>query len=317
MMPIRTVLGDIESNQLGHTQCHEHLFIREGRSRIVNQNLWLESSVRTLEELDEYKSFGGGSVVDAQPIGCGRMPRLLEEVSRQSGVNVIASTGFHKLVFYPPEHWIHNIELEALAKIFTNEITQGMYIACDHSLPCVQVPFKAGMIKVALDLEGLSEAYLKLHNAAIQAAKQTGVAIQCHMETMENAEELVGHYEAQGFDLSKLILAHVDRKYENVDMILSVLRKGVYVQLDTIGRPHCHDDHTEVNLIKRLIANGFDDQMLMGLDTTRGRMKSYGGKIGLSYILSSFREEMEKSGISKEYLERFLYENPQHALSIV
>lgn len=316
MTKVRTILGDIQTNQMGHTQCHEHLFIREGRSRVVNQNLWLESSMRTLEELESYKQCGGGTVVDAQPIGCGRMPRLLEEVSRESGVNVIASTGFHKLVFYSQDHWIHSIEVEALTKIFVREIIEGMYIACDYSVPIVQIPLKAGMIKVALDHDGITKAYRKMHFAAMQAANLTGVSIQCHMETMDNAEELVYYYESMGFDLSRLILAHVDRKYDNVDSILKVLKKGVFVELDTIGRDHCHDMKTEINLIKRLIANGYSDQILLGLDTTRGRMESYGGSIGLSYILTDFLPQLEASGVKSELIDEMLYINPQRALSI-
>ncbi len=231
---VRTVCGDIDSSELGSTQCHEHLFIREGVSALINPSLCIESSLKVFQELQAYKACGGGALVDAQPVGCGRMPRLLEEVSEASGVHIIASTGFHKMTFYPDNHWIRKMDAENLANIFIDELEKGMYIHCDTEAPKERISSKAGMIKVALDSEGLTDTYKILHKAAIIASLKTGIPVQCHIEDISNANGLLDFYENHNYPLSRLILAHTDRSMNNLDETLKLLKRGIFVQLDTI-----------------------------------------------------------------------------------
>ena len=64
---------------------------------------------------------------------------------------------------------------------------------------------------------------------------------------------------------------------ENADYMLHVAGTGVYIEMDTIGRYKYHSDEEEVRLIRMLLDHGHEDRILLGLDTTRKRMKSYGG----------------------------------------
>jgi len=70
---IRTVAGDSPENEQGFCQCHERLFIRKGKPSNVNDSLCMEDFAKSLEELKLYRLCGGQSMVDAQPVGCGRM----------------------------------------------------------------------------------------------------------------------------------------------------------------------------------------------------------------------------------------------------
>jgi phosphotriesterase-related protein len=98
---IRTVRGDIAPESLGFCQSHEHLCITKGRPAQVNPDLCIDDPDKSARELTRYREAGGQAVVDAQPVGCGRDPLMLETLSRTSGVHIIASTGFHRLCFTP------------------------------------------------------------------------------------------------------------------------------------------------------------------------------------------------------------------------
>ena len=98
-MLVRTVLGDIPSQEMGHTQCHEHIFLEKGPSYDANPSLCMNDLPRSLEELREYYSSGGRTIVDAQPVFCGRNAGALLELSQKSKVNIVAVTGFHKRMF--------------------------------------------------------------------------------------------------------------------------------------------------------------------------------------------------------------------------
>ena len=59
-------------------------------------------------------------------------------------------------------------------------------------------------------------------------------------------------------------------------------------EYDTIARPKYHDDAKEVEIILYMLDKGFGHKILLGLDTTKDRLFSYGGNVGLDYILKTF-----------------------------
>ncbi|MGI6113336.1 MAG: phosphotriesterase family protein [Mahellales bacterium] len=312
---IQTVLGAIKPDRLGYCQCHEHLFIGKGQSYKVNPALWMDDLENAIDELKSYKEAGGNSLVDAQPLGCGRMESELIEASMKTGINIIASTGFHKLIFYPDEHWIHTIMKEELSQIFINELRSGMYVNSDYKYPKERTNGKAGIIKTAADKDGIMGAYKKLFLSAAIASKETGAPILCHTEMGKAALEIVDFLIGQGVRKDLIIICHIDRDVSEPLYHRAVADRGVYLEYDTIGRYKYHTDEQEAVLIKRMIDWGFEDQILLGLDTTRNRLISYGGNMGLTYIIESFIPLLMSHGVTEKYIQKLMYENPAKALA--
>ncbi|MCT4597972.1 MAG: hypothetical protein N4A50_08885 [Vallitalea sp.] len=314
-MFIRTVMGDKDESTLGHCQCHEHVYLEKGYSAKVNGVLCIDDYNKSLLELSDYYGNGGRALVDAQPIGCGRSADKLMNLSKNSRVNIIASTGFHKLIFYPSNHWIHKISQNDYIDIMIREIEEGMFLNCDNDYPSKQIGAKAGMIKVACDSQGIDNSYEKYMQAAANVAKKTGISIQCHVEKAVTGKEIVDFLLNAGVEAESIILAHMDRSTEYMKENIEVARKGVYLQYDTIGRFKYHSDEEEIKFIKDMCNRGFENNILLGLDTTRARLLSYGGEIGLSYIKTCFIKKMLINGISQQQINKFLNENPRQALS--
>jgi phosphotriesterase-related protein len=314
-MYVRTVLGDIDISNIGHCQCHEHIYLEKGYSEKVNKVLCIDDYNKSLEELKHYYSNGGRTIVDAQPIGCGRSSQKLVNLSMKSRVNIIASTGFHKLIFYPSDHWIFKVNTEFFAELMTKEIEDGMFVNSDLNYPRQQINAKAGMIKVACDVQGLDNTYKKYLLGAANVAINTGVSIQCHIEKANTAEDIVNYLLEIGVDAKSIILAHMDRSIEHLKENLSVAKKGIYMQYDTIGRFKYHSDEEEINFIKEMCDKGFENNILLGLDTTRARLLSYDGTIGLSYIREHFMENLKVNGFKNKQLDSFFIKNPIKALS--
>jgi predicted metal-dependent phosphotriesterase family hydrolase len=223
------------------------------------------------------------------------MPEELRAASQRVGVNIIASTGFHKLIFYPSNHWIHSLGESELEKLYTDEINDGMYSGGESGFPACRTGIKPGVIKSAADIDGVTGAYRKLFKAAAASSLKTGVPIICHTEMGAHALEIADFLLSLGVAPQSIILCHLDRQLGDIDRKLEVAKTGVFLELDTIGRFKYHSDDDEVKLIKTLIASGYENQLLLGLDTTRARMKSYGGSIGLEYIIRSFLPQMKHS----------------------
>lgn len=308
-----TVTGAIAPKSLGFCHAHEHLFIADGHSAKVNPSLRLDSWPKTLAELHLYQKAGGRAIVDAQPLGCGRMAELLSRASKASNINILASTGFHKLSFYPSDHWIHTIAQDKLTDLFISEYREGMYIDGDFALPCQRITAKPGVIKVAAEAGGLTPAYRRLFTAAAEAAKETGLPILSHVEMGKGAFEQINFFLDHGLSPKGLILCHLDRDLRDFGYHCRVAETGVYLEYDTIGRYKYHSDEEEAIHIAKMVEAGFQRQILLGLDVTRERMKSYGGNIGLDYIITKFVHLLKQVGLDNRVIEEFLVGNPAEA----
>lgn len=313
---IQTVKSTIASSELGYCQSHEHLFISSGQSAKLVASLQLDDFTKSLSELAAYQKNGGISLVDAQPVGCSRMAHYLYAASVQTGVNIIASTGFHKLVFYPQDHWLHAFSESNLVNLFVSEIISGMFVNCDTSPPIQRIAAQAGVIKTASDLLGPHGEYRKLFSAAAEAAKLTGVSILSHTELGKSALEQIKLFTASHVPIDSLIICHLDRDLTDMGYLREVAQTGVYMEFDTIGRFKYHSDQEEALFILQMVEYGFEDRILIGLDTTNERMKSYGGPLGLDYILTSFIPTLKSVGLTDDVIKKFTISNPAQAFSI-
>lgn len=312
---IATVTGPISPEQMGFCHSHEHLFLKKGQSAKIDPALQIDDYDKTIQELNLFKEVGGATIVEAQPVGSGRHSLWLEAASQQTGVQIVASTGFHKLVFYPEDHWIHTTDTDKLTELFIDELQNGMYSDGEEAWPKEQILAKAGIIKTASDFQGVGGRYYRLFNAAAQAAIATKAPIMSHTEMGRAALDQIKLYTDFGLEPDRLILCHLDREMENADYMLHVAGTGVYLELDTIGRFKYHSDEDEVELILKLIEAGYENQLLLSLDTTRKRLKSYGGELGLDYLARTFLPKLERSGVSQALIHKMMYDNPAKAFS--
>jgi phosphotriesterase-related protein len=317
MERITTVLGDISPGELGFCQSHEHLSITgPGESPSEPEDLPVKPGERiddwekSRREAELYRGAGGDALVDAQPLGCGRDAAMLRDISEKSGVRIIASTGFHKMSYYPEGHWIHTAEEDALAGLFIAELREGMYLDGDRAYPGKQGPGRAGQIKTALDTEGLSPRYQRLFRSAVKAAGVCGCAIMVHIENGADPLGLSEFLFRLGAVPNRLIFCHLDRAAGDIAVHREICARGITLEYDTVGRPKYHDDEREAAIITEILEAGYERQILISLDTTRARLKSYGGSPGLAYIRECFIPLLRRRGVSEARIEAFFHENP-------
>lgn len=316
MGQIMTVRGFRKPEELGFCQCHEHLMIRKGCSGKVNPALCIDDLSKSIQEVQRFKEKGGQTIIDAQPAGCNRMAAELGCISEQTGVNIVASTGFHKLIFYSKNHWIHFLGEEKLTDIFVSELEQGMFENLDETMTSARIAARAGIIKAALDRENLSPRYERLFYCACAASIDTDTPVMVHIEAGADSLLLLDYMLQQGVRPEKIIFCHMDRAESNLDVHKEVLRHGVFLEYDTIGRFQYHSDLEEIHIFREMIDAGFDTQLLFSLDSTRDRLKAYhAGAVGLDYILNTFIPVMKKHGISETQIEKIAYGNPRRLLT--
>ena len=311
MKKIVTVLGEIRAEELGFCSSHEHLSISKGYPATVISHQRIDDMEKSKEELLDFYKYGGRAVVDAQPLGCCRDAEFLYKVSQRSNVHIIASTGFHKLIFYPETHWVRKLSRKDLSDIYIAELTEGMYLDGDNHLPKKPTTIRAGQIKTALDAkENWSLQYETLFEAAIDAAKVTEAPLMVHIENDSDPLALMHTLKESGIDLRKVIFCHMDRSISDINIHKQIAEQGIYLEYDTIARPKYHSDEEEIMIVKKLLEEDYSGQLLMGLDTTRDRLKAYGGSPGLEYLLNKWLPLMINAGLNEEAKGAFI-DNPK------
>ena len=251
-----------------------------------------------------YKIADGNSIVDAQPFGCGRMIELLYRVSVQSGINIIACTGFHKTIFFEDSEWLATASETALSDIFINEMTIGVDTGGEK-------PAKAGIIKCAATPgeQNADNTYLKLFRAAAHAAKVTNAPVMIHMDSGADALPIIRLFDDYGVAPNRLMFCHLDRARYDFGYHEQLANIGVTLEYDTIHRLKYHDDETELNLIEHMVNRGHADRLALSLDTTNERLKSYGAAFGFDFILTDFSKQLTKR-LGNEIVTKFMVTNP-------
>jgi phosphotriesterase-related protein len=322
---ITTVTGDIGPGDLGFCQSHEHLWIT-GFPGTVNPDLRIDDAEKSRAEMERYRLAGGDALVDAQPVCCGRDAVVLKTFSEQSGIRIIASTGFHKMIYYPEGHWIYRADADSLTRLFLKELSEGMYggeHACREFIhggnfwpeasSDTRTSSRAGQIKAALDTGPFSPQYEKCFSSAVEAAKESGAPLMVHIEKGSDPLALADFFAKHGLAAERLIFCHLDRAVANLAIHRELCRRGIYLEYDTIGRPKYHNDEYEAGIILDMIRSGYARQILMSLDTTRARLSSYGGKPGLDHILTRFIPLLRCHGVPEAQIQAFFRDNPARA----
>ena len=257
MPPVNTVLGPVDPADLGFTLSHEHVLLSAaGVSHtypgfIDHQQVTDDGAAELKGAYDE----GVRTIIDVTTFDLGRDIQLLAEVSRRSGVHIVACTGNHLAVprgfaVAPPD---------MVAPFFIREIEEGIE----------DTGIKAGIIKVASDRGGITEAQEVILRAAARACNRTGTRISTHTWSPDRVgDQQVRILEDEGVDLNLVYVGHSNDDTD-LDYLLGLLRKGVWLGLDRYPGGRTGDTpnwEVRTEVLKKLLDAGFAHKIMLSHD---------------------------------------------------
>ena len=314
MTVVRTVLGDIDPSELGVTYAHEHVVIDGGRAVLLEPDFDLSDVDRMVTEVAGAAALGLHAVVDAMPCDTGRNAAKLAELSRRTGVHVVAPTGLHHERFYGPAHWSHRVSVDELADLFVADIEDGID-ALDYSGPVVRrTEHRAGVIKVAGSQGGPSAHDARVFEAAAAAHRRTGVPILTHCEGGTGALEQLRVLVDGGVAPGHVVLSHVDKVVDR-GYHRELLSTGAFAEYDGSFRWGDRPNGT-LQLLAWMAEDGLLDGLTLGMDAARqGYYAVYGGSPGLSWLLDGFSAALDGAGIDATERRRLFVANPARAFA--
>ena len=285
----------------GRTLMHEHLTIDLSAKK--NQDANLNDDTAMKEDLSELKKSGIDTIVDVTNRCMGRDIERMSALSRGSGINVVAATGYYKSPYLPYE--LSGMSTSDVAKVMLGEIKNGIG----------KSDIKAGIIGEIGTSTVITEDERKVFKAACYAQKETGVPIYTHTTLGRLAVEQLDLLKSNGADLSKVVIGHVDLK-PDMDYYKRILDYGCYLGFDTIGKVKYQPDEKRAENILRLKDLGYGDRIVLSLDITRkSHLKKYGG-YGHVYLFDTFLPMLAKYGLTQQDINNMLIDNPAHVFSI-
>jgi phosphotriesterase-related protein len=313
---LRTVTGDVDPGELGVTYAHEHLVIDGGRPVELSPDFLLADVDRMATELTDAAAAGLQTAIDAMPADCGRNPAKLAELSRRTGVRIVAATGLHHERFYAPAHWSTRASEDELADLFAADVVEGIDER-DYGGPIVRrTDIRAGILKVAGSEGGPSARDLPIFRAAAATHRRTGVPVHTHCEAGTGALEQLRVLTDAGVPASHVSLSHVDKVVDR-GYHRELLASGAFAVYDQAFRWGDRDNGT-IQLIEWAVEDGTHGQLMLGMDAARqGYYRSYGGRPGLSYLLREFSGLLEARGIDASVRESMFVRAPARAFGFV
>lgn len=286
-MPIYTVLGSIEPDELGMTSMHEHLLCdarvwhrpsaeeppASGKVSMetlgyvrwnllsMEDNLLLDDPDLIAREAAEVKRFGGSGIVDLTIIGLGRRVADLPRIARATGLHVMVGCGFYVHNSHP--EWLEHASVDAIRDFMVDELQNGIE--------------GTGIIPTLIGEIGtnhpVTEREKKVLRAAAQAGVTTGVSTNIHlsprgMDALEVLEILVG----EGMRPERVIFSHMD-EYLDRGYHSAVAETGAVLEYDTFGSEFYYGDlmknptdKERLDYVQFLVDEGHGDQLVFGCD---------------------------------------------------
>lgn len=315
MKTIKTVNGLINPDQLGFTDIHDHVWKSGGMEVIEDSDFGIEDIQKSRQELLYFKAAGGDALIDMQPIGVGRGINEMKEIAKDTGVNLIAITGFHRGGLYDKANLVYKYSEEELIDLVKAEVEQGIEIN-DYCGPIIKrSDVLPGLVKCGSSYYKISNLEKKLITVAGKVSAMTGIPVGTHTHVGTMGYEQAQLLLAAGAKPEKIMIGHLDR---NADLTMhkKVLELGVYVQYDCVARVKYHPVSETMDLIKELAKLGYANRIMIGGDWGRhSYLNAYGGQPGLAFIPREFPNMMREYGIDDDVINQIFIENPKEFLA--
>ncbi|MFC2035431.1 phosphotriesterase [Chloroflexota bacterium] len=247
MATINSVLGPLDTTDLGFTLMHEHILVASaGIPQNYPELLGSKYMDRIVNGLNKAKVGGINTVVDASTIDLGRDVNIMTEASRLTGVNIIACTGW----WLDIPRFVIDVSPDQFARVFIRDIQEGI----------AGTNVKAGLLKGASDMAGVTPAEEIILRALARAHHKTDVPIVLHSYSLGHVgKQQLAILKEEGVDLKRVKMDH-SNDTNDLEYLIWILEQGCYLGLDRYpGRISSSQARTKT--MKALIDAGYKDRL--------------------------------------------------------
>ena len=303
---VQTVLGQVQADTLGVTLMHEHVLVDFIGADRVTPDRYDRDAVfaRMRPFLEQARRAGCRTIVECTPAWLGRDPRLLERLSRETGVTLLTNTGVYGAADdkYVPAR-ARALTAEQLAGEWVEEAKEGIE----------GTGIRPAFMKIGVDAGSLSEIDAKLVRAAALTHLQTGLTIASHTGDGTAALAQLDLLASLDVPAHALIWVHAQNEQDREAHVRAAAR-GAWVEFDGVGEESIE---AHVALVTHMRQRGHLARTLVSQDAGWYHAGEPNGGTPRPYttLFDRFLPALRRAGLSDAEERQLLVENPRHALT--
>lgn len=304
---IRTLGGDLDPAAVrGTVLFHEHLSMRFPLDATSH---YTDDVALMVEEARAARADGLGLIVDGGHPDMHRSLAALQQITKESGLPVVASGGFYMQRSYPPE--LDGQSVDAIAATLVTDATRDRLGAFG------EIGQQGGV---------LTPTETRVLQAVARAQQRTGLPIFTHnpyLGIRQGAAEIprdaalrqLDVLEAAGATPAQVAIGHICCHHDpKAEIAIALAKRGVFVGFDRVTLA-LEPDADKVVAIMALVDAGHADRLLLSSDFASARSLKKNGGAGLAQTATVFGPLLLKAGLPQATLTRVLTENPKRFLA--
>jgi len=323
---VQTVRGPVESAELGRTYMHEHIFVLSADVQANYPQEWGDEDARVadaVQKLNELAASGVRSIVDPTVIGLGRyIPRVQRIAEQVPDLNIVVATGCYTYDDVPFFFHHRGPALEAvlgepvpdpMVDLFVGDITDGI----------AGTGVRAGMLKCAIDSQGLTAGVERVMRAVSKAHRQTGVPITLHTHPGSQqglaAQRVL---EDEGVDPRHVVLGH-SGDTTDADHLAQLADAGFVLGMDRFGLNLETTFEARADVVVEMCRRGYAGQLVLAHDTScyidwlAPGLREFIPQWHYLHIQQEVLPYLREHGVTDEQIETMLVANPRRVLETV
>ncbi|MFD5125753.1 phosphotriesterase [Streptomyces sp. NPDC058385] len=272
MAMVETVRGPVDPATLERTYMHEHIFVL---TPDVQQNYpgeWGDEDARIADAVDKLGALGAQGVrtiVDPTVIGLGRyIPRIQRVAERLPDLNIVVATGcytYGEVPFFfhhrgPALNEAAGTEVpDPMVDMFVGDIEDGI----------AGTGVKAGLLKCAIDQQGLTPGVERVMRAVAKAHLRTGtpITVHTHPGAHTGAEVKRVLCDEEGVDPGRVVLGH-SGDTTDVDHLSELAEAGFVLGMDRFGINLETTFEARAETVVEMCRRGYADRMVLSQDAS-------------------------------------------------
>ncbi len=270
MAEVQTVRGPVDSAALGRTYMHEHVFVLTADVQQNYPEEWGDEEARITDaaaKLGALAAQGVRTIVDPTVIGLGRyLPRIVRVAERVPELNIVVATGCYTYDSVPFFFHHRGPALNAalgmdvpdpMVDLFVGDIVDGI----------TGTGVRAGMLKCAIDAEGMTPGVERVMRAVAGAHRQTGtpITVHTHPTTRTGLEVKRVLCDEEGVDPRAVVLGHSGDSTD-ADHLTELAEAGFVLGMDRFGITQGMTFEDRCDIVVELCRRGLASQMVLSQD---------------------------------------------------
>jgi phosphotriesterase-related protein len=264
MTEVPAVRGPVDSAELGRTYMHEHIFTMTAD---VQQNFpeeWGDEDARVadaVEKLSALAAQGVRTVVDLTVVGLGRyLPRIQRVAEGVPELNIVVATGLYtydRVPFFFRERGPAVGRPEPMVDMFVKDVTEGI----------TGTGVRAGMLKCAIDKQGMRSGVERVMRAVAQAHHRTGtpITVHTHPESKTGLDVKRVLCDEEGVDPRRIILGHSGDSTD-CDHLSALADAGFVLGMDRFGINVTTTFEARAGTLIEMCRRGYAENMVLSQD---------------------------------------------------